>query len=176
MVPFYGHAGDEIPTDDIRSRHVYTPLEELLTRTALVELIEERGFACQVVDPGDLRPLADGPLVGECLLLSRDRKSLETLGRHRVREHVIKNGNVVLVDLVVDAPFEAEAVLGDAEQLIPTFGEEGARRMQQARTLYAINLPAQASTDVECVLRDLSEVIAKEVSGCIYDSEEGRFI
>ena len=40
------------------------------------------------------------------------------LGRHRVREHVIKNGNVVLVDLVVDAPFEAEAVLGDAEQLI----------------------------------------------------------
>jgi hypothetical protein len=175
-VTFFGPAGEELEREETNSWHVLTTVKDVLTRDQLNASVAKGGYACQVLDPSDLRPLANGPLGEECLLVARTKEALDGLPRRRTRDQLLATRDIVLIDLVVESPFNATQVFGPLEGLEGTFGADGVRILRNAKTLYAVNVPPQSSPLAIPVLEDLSRIVAKEVKGSIYDADSGRFI
>jgi hypothetical protein len=175
-MPFFDHTGKELESGEVSSRHVYTPADKLLTRDQLRSCVTAAGYAIQVVDPSDFLPLSDGTLEGECLLVADKAEVLAELPQRRIRRDLLRQRGVVLIDLVVECPFKAAEVFGTTEGLVATFGPEGARHLQSANTLYAIDVPSQASPLVDKVQRDIPKAMAKAVSGVVYDCDQGAFL
>jgi hypothetical protein len=168
-VPFFDHAGREIEREEVKSIHVLTPRPDVLSGNHLQSCLKSAGYASQVVDPSDFRPFSDAPLVDIDLLVSSQPEVLASLPLHRSRASLLNHPGIVLVDLVTECPFNAVEVMGPLEGLESTFGSEGIRMLRGARTLYAINVPKQASPLAARILQDLAKLIAREVSGEILE-------